>query len=549
MVNETDYTKEALTKEQEKQIDAIFSQYDNDKSPGCSVAVINDGQFTYKKSFGMADLGNDIPFTSDSKCELSSVSKQFTATCIALLSFEGKLDFDDDVRKYLPQLPDYGKAITIRHLLHHTSGIRDYRCLMRFSSPMNSDNYCNNEDGMEIICKQRNLNFIPGKEFLYTNSGYLLLAEIIKVVSGISFAKYAEREIFKPLGMHNSFVDEDSSTIVKNRAVSYKRDKDNEYSSFLCANNDIGAKGVVTTINDLFLWNQNFSDPKVGGKKLIKMLVTKGLLENNEEIEYSFGLRVYPYRNLSFIGHAGGYQGFRSMMMLFPEQKTSIFILCNLPDDIYALSNSVADIVLATEINNAKKRYSESNIKPVIVNLSKEELDEFCGYYWCEEAQLVRKVYIKDGCLFYWRDEGNESQLMPISTNEVVMLDQQAQVRLSFEFNSGSKIISFFENDQCTTKLISYKPIDFTSEYLSKYVGNYSCEDLEGDYKLKIESGKLTYCIRDSNISLLKPVIMDQFKFEEEDCHIKFIYNDKENIIGFKLDSLRVKNLYFVKQK
>ncbi|NOR46398.1 MAG: serine hydrolase [Candidatus Delongbacteria bacterium] len=547
MINETDYSQTTLSSEQENQIDAIFSQYNSNSSPGCSVAVIKDGQFAYKKSFGMADLGNDIPFTSDSKCELSSVSKQFTATCIALLSFEGKLDFDDDVRKYLPQLPDYGKTITIRHLLHHTSGIRDYRCLMRFPSPMNSDNYCNNEDGMKIMFKQKNLNFMPGKEFLYSNSGYLLLAEIIKVVSGISFKEYAEKNIFKPLGMHNSFVDEDSSTVVKNRVVSYKRDKENKYSSFLCANNDIGAKGVVSTINDLFLWNQNISDPKVGGKKLIKMLVTKGLLENNEEIEYSFGLRVYPYRNLSFIGHAGGYQGFRSMMMLFPEQKTSIFILCNLPDDIYALSNSVADIVLATEIN-AKNTSSESKTKPVIVNLSKEELDKYCGYFWCEEAQLVRKVYIKDGCLFYWRDEGNESQLMPISKNELVMINQNSEVRLKYDFNGNSKKISFHQNNNHTIRLNSYKPIDFNMEYLNKFIGNYVCEELDGNFKLKIESGKLTYCIENEIIHQLKPIFQDRFKFEEEDCYIKFIYNDKKDITGFKLDSVRVKNLYFVKQ-
>ncbi|NOR46399.1 MAG: serine hydrolase, partial [Candidatus Delongbacteria bacterium] len=190
MINETDYINNPLTKEQENQIDSLFAQYDNQNTPGCSVGVIRDGRFIYKKSFGMADLENDIPITVNSKFEIGSVSKQFTATGIALLAIEEQLDLDDDVRKYIPELPDYGKSITIRHLLHHTSGIRDYVQLFLFSDSINQfENHLNN-DSLEIILKQKELNFPPGKKHLYSNSGYLLLREIIEIVSGMSHQKF-----------------------------------------------------------------------------------------------------------------------------------------------------------------------------------------------------------------------------------------------------------------------------------------------------------------------------------------------------------------------
>lgn len=548
MINETDYSKNTLSKEQEKQIDAIFSQYDSNSSPGCSVGIIKNGQFAYKKSFGMANLDYEIPITANSKFEIASVSKQFTAVCIGLLAIDNKLDLDDDIRKYIPEIPDYGKIITIRHLLFHTNGLRDYMCIMGYSGFDLSKDYCNNKDGLRVLCMQKNLNYMPGEKFAYNNSGYLVLTEIIEIITGMTFGEYAEANIFKPLGMDNTYVEENSRKVVKDRVVGYEKDDNNEYIRCYGSTDDTGAKGIITTINDLFLWNQNFDYPKVGGEKLITMLKSKGTLDNNEEIDYSFGLKIYDYKNLKFIGHAGGYGGFRSRMMLFLDHETSILILCNQTDEIYALSNSVADIVMAADINKLDQSSKEIKIEDIIVNLTEAELEGFCGHYWSDESKLARKVYIKDGCLSYWRDEGNESQLMPISTNELVMLDQQAHVRLSYEFNNGFTRINFFENDRCTTKLTSYEPIEFTTEYLSKYIGNYSCEDLVGDYKLKIESGKLTYCIRDSKISLLKPVIKDQFKFEDEDCFIEFIYNDKKDITGFKLDALRVKNLFFVKQ-
>jgi len=222
MINETDYVNNSLTKEQEEKIDTLFMEFNNSKSPGYAVGVIQDGRFVYKKSYGLANLEYNIPITAESKFDIGSISKQFTAAGIALLKLEGKLSFNDDVRKYFPEMPNYETKITIRNLLHHTSGISDYTSLMTLTKI----NIYDHQDIKKMIFRQKKLNFISGSKFQYSNSGYLLLAEIISLVSGMSYAEYIVEHIFKPLEMHNSLIEESYEQIIKNRVVSYYKEDD-----------------------------------------------------------------------------------------------------------------------------------------------------------------------------------------------------------------------------------------------------------------------------------------------------------------------------------
>ncbi|HAQ61087.1 TPA: aminopeptidase [Candidatus Delongbacteria bacterium] len=550
MKNDTDYTDNSLTKEQEMQIDALFTQYDNADTPGCAVGVIQNGKFIYKKSFGMANLDYDIPITADSKFDIGSAAKQFTAAGIALLVLEKKLSLNDDIRKYIPEMNDFGNVITIDHLLHHTSGLKDYTSLLNLSlNAQFSEFYFDNNDCLNLLFKQKDLNFKPGEMHSYSNSGYLLLGEIISRVSGISFAEYVTEKIFKPIGMYNSIIDENSRKVQKNRVASYYKIADHDFYRLLCTSDDLGAKGVVTTINDLLLWDQNFYTGKVGGDNMIEMLTTQGLLNNGDRINYCLGLEVNNYKHLPIIGHDGGYLGFTASMMRFPEQNTSIIVLCNCAENISGLAYIIADIVLSSTINSFIKPETLMETKPElqIFNLNVGELDRFCGSFWSEEKKLQRKIFLKDGNLFYWRSEGSESKLAPISKNELAIIGS-AHLVLRYEFNNDCKKFSFFENNILKMTLNSYDPIEFNAEYLTNYVGNYFCEEMDVVYKLEIVSDKLVLFLKGKQISEIQAVMPNLFKVLEWDCIFEFTYNDKQEIAGFQLDSDRIKNIKFVKQ-
>jgi len=374
MINETDYTNNPLTQEQENQIDAIFAKYDTTDKPGCSVGVIQDGRFVYKKSFGMANLDYDIPITADSKFHICSIAKQFTAACIVLLKMDGKLEIDDDVRKYIPELPDYGKTITIRHLLYHTSGLRDFLQLL-LDTGFSFDSYFNNDDGLKIVIKQKSLDFAPGEKHSYSNTGYLLLAEIIKRISGKTIREFADERIFKPLGMHDSYFNDDCKAVVKNKVTPY--DVSGEKIHFFLHNDEeVGAGNVYSTINDFLKWDANFYDPQVGGQDFLDLMLTKGYLNNQEVLDYGFGLYHSFYKNKLTIGHTGGYTGALTNCVRFPDQKTTIIIFFNRDDiDENGLVAEIADIVLPAEMVPSQETTEQTKDRQTTYELNVAELE------------------------------------------------------------------------------------------------------------------------------------------------------------------------------
>jgi CubicO group peptidase (beta-lactamase class C family) len=282
------YLNAQITASQIEKVDHLFKKWDQKDSPGAAVGIIQKGNLIYTNGYGSANLDYDVPIDADSKFYIASTSKQFTAACLALLVQEGKLKLEDDIRKHIPELPDYGKTITIRHLVHHTSGLRDYLELMSLAGK-SFENYFNISDGIELLCRQKALNFDPGAEYLYSNSGYILLAEIVTRVSGKSIREYADEKIFRPLGMKNTFFNDNHKQVTKNRVVSY-RPEGNGYLRFVQNFDALGDGNLLTTVNDLYLWDQNFYHKKVGGSAFLDLIHTRGTLNNGKELDYAFGL-------------------------------------------------------------------------------------------------------------------------------------------------------------------------------------------------------------------------------------------------------------------
>src|SRR5262245_55183230 len=296
-----------------EKVDKLFAQWDKPDSPGCSLGVIKEGKFVYKRSYGSANLDYNTPLSSQSVFNIASASKQFVAASILLLVQRGAITLDDDIRKYIPEIPKYEALITVRHLVHHTSGIRDYFELMAMAG--REDEPFGNEEAVQLIARQKGLNHKPGERHSYSNSNYLLLAEIVRRTSGKSLRVFAEENIFRPLGMANTHFDDDRTEVVKHRVVSYEPTNGGRVRQTVKIVKVTDQ--LLTTVEDLAKWYQNFYDNRIGPEGFSRQMLTTTKLNNGEEIDYAFGLYTGKFKGLKFVWHNAAYIGFRTEILQF----------------------------------------------------------------------------------------------------------------------------------------------------------------------------------------------------------------------------------------
>jgi CubicO group peptidase (beta-lactamase class C family) len=381
------------------EVNKLFVRWDRTDSPGCALAVVHNGQIVYKKGYGMANLELDVPMSPESVFYIGSVSKQFVAFCVALLAEQGKLSLDDDIRKYLPEIPDYGWAITIRHLLHHTGGIRDYLELESIAGiPFGM---YHEHDALNLILRQKELNFRPGEDNSYSNSGYFLLGVIVKRVSEKSLREFAEENIFKPLNMKNSRFHDDYTELIKKRASGYYEREKGEYRNFISTFDCVGSGGLFTSVEDLFLWDQNFYHHKAGGKEVMNQMHTRGVLNDGTKLDYAFGLVIGDYRGLNTVEHGGSLGGYRADLLRFPDQRFSVILLSNLSSfQPSKVARQVADIYLADEFEGGKpKPPKKQKRRTETVDIPEEKLKEYTGKFESEEVQAGFEIFMREGKL------------------------------------------------------------------------------------------------------------------------------------------------------
>ena len=334
-------------------VDSVFAQYDNTRSPGCAVGVIRDHDWILKRGYGMANLELGVPITPTSVFRIGSVSKQFTAASIVLLAQQGALSLEDNIRNHLPELREYAAPITVRHMLNHTSGVRDYLTLMSLAGKRDDDFYTD-DDVLAMIARQEELNFRPGDEYLYSNSGYFLLAEIVERTSGMTLREFAQRNIFAPLDMGSSHYHNDHREIVPNRASGYAPTPDGGFRISMTTLDMIGDGGVFTTVEDLLQWDRNFYHRSIGRERFNDELLTRGILNSGDTLGYALGLGHRAYRGLPVVSHSGGFVGFRAEMMRFPTQRFTVICLCNVSNARpTTLAYRVADIFLEDVLGEA----------------------------------------------------------------------------------------------------------------------------------------------------------------------------------------------------
>ena len=335
-----------------KSIDALFSRWDRDDAPGCTVGVMKDGKLVFARGYGMANLEYDIPNSPTSVFHIASISKQFTAFAILLLAEEDKLSLDDDIRLHLPETPDFGVPIRIRHLIHHTSGLRDQWDLLAMSG-FRPDDIKTNGDILDLVKKQRELNFEPGERHLYSNTGYTLLALIVERITGSSLREFTQERIFEPLGMEHTHYQDDYNRLVKNRSYGMTRIKLRGYRRNIPAFDTVGATGLFTTVEDMARWNRNFDTMEVGGAGAFKRMLERGRLNNGEQLDYACGIAYGDYKGLRTIGHGGADAAYRSNFERYSEIGLAVVVLANTPMNTAILGRRVAGIFLEEDFRKA----------------------------------------------------------------------------------------------------------------------------------------------------------------------------------------------------
>ncbi|OCK42183.1 hypothetical protein BA195_11190 [Tenacibaculum soleae] len=532
---------------QQSKIDAIFSKWNKPNSPGGSVGVIKDGKLIFTKGYGMANLDYNIPNGPETVFTIASTSKQFTAASIILLSQQGKLSLDDKLSTFFPKFPSYANDITIQNLLNHTSGIRDYIILARLSGLGANDNYTDKTVG-KLLMNQQELNFNPGEEFVYSNSGYWLLGQIVEKVSGESLAVFAKKNIFDPLEMKNSRFHDNFVEVVKNRATGYRSNGKDGFYEHMTTLNMVGDGGLLTTINDLAKWDASFYDTSLFNKDFWNQMLQLGTLNNGKKIPYASGLAFRNYKGLKVIHHSGSFVGYRTQFIRFPKAKFSVIVLANRTDtDPSKLAYQTADLFLKDQyksnntVKTEKPALKKSNEKAVFVTLSEKELKVFEGDYWDNKSKSSRKLVVRDGMLNYVRSNGRATKMRPIAKNKFQMIGPRVPVILTV--NTKAKNFSIKLPNAAPTKFVAYQPETiYSKEDLKTYAGEYYSVELDVVYSLKMKKNSIVLFVKGNSVGEVTPIKKNLLNINGRQM---FEFNKERN--EFRLSMLgRVKNIKFV---
>jgi CubicO group peptidase (beta-lactamase class C family) len=394
-------------------VDKIFSRWTT-TSPGCAVGVARDGHPVLEKAYGMADLEHDVPNSADTIFEAGSVSKQFTAAAVLLLAGDGKLSLEDPVRKYVPELPDYGSPLLIRHMLNHMSGLRDWGSIESIAGWPRTTRVYTHAHVLDILSRQKALNFTPGAQYSYSNSGYNLAAIIVSRVSGTPFADFSRERIFKPLGMTRTSWRDDFTRIVKGRAIAYRADGDG-YAQEMPFENVHGNGGLLTTVGDLLRWNENFSAPKVGDAAFVTRQQEPGVFNDGKPGSYALGLVVGEYKGVREVGHSGSTAGYRAHLVRYPDQRLSVAVLCNVASGAATqYAHAVADLYLGDAISTAPAAAApQRQLPPAAFRPTAAQLASYAGTYTSDEAETVFTVTVAGESLILERRPDTKLTLRP----------------------------------------------------------------------------------------------------------------------------------------
>jgi CubicO group peptidase (beta-lactamase class C family) len=520
-------------------LNRVFANWTHTDGPGCAVAVSRRGQTIFENGYGMANLETSTPITPASVFHVASVSKQFTAAAVTLLARDGKLSLDDDIRKHLPEIPDYGHRITIRHLLTHTSGLRDQWDLLFMARGRFDEDRITEEDVLEIVSRQKALNFIPGAEYLYSNTGFTLAGTIVRRVSGKSLREFADERIFKPLGMTSTHFHDDYTMVVKGRAAGYARGSDGKWHVSLPNYDTYGATSLFTTVGDLLRWQANFDKPVVGDGALLREMQASATVANGDTTGYGLGLSTDEYRGARFTGHGGADAGYRTVLGRFPAHGLSVAVLCNAAQaNPTALLRGVADVLIggSLAVVDAPPRATTT--------LTAEQLGRYAGVYVNSASGAITFVTLRRDSLVLGRVNG--PLLLPVSETRFRVTGQPFA---ELEFTPDGNLIQRVSNVWPLRQPVTLKRERLavaTRAQLDQYAGTYHSEELGSSYTVTATDSTLQLKTRMGSARSVRPAYGDTFV---GDFLITFTRTRGGKVDGMLMSSGRVRRVAFVKSE
>ncbi|MGZ3765762.1 MAG: serine hydrolase domain-containing protein [Mucilaginibacter sp.] len=527
-----------------KKIDSLFKQWDNTTGPGFAIGIVRNDSLIYAKGYGMANLEYSLPITPETIFHMASVSKQFTAYSIVLLARQGKLNLDDDIRKYLTWFPDLKVKITVRQLLNHTSGIRDQWQLLAIAGTR-LDDVITQDQVVKILSKQQALNFPPGNEYSYSNSGFTMLAEIVRSVTGKSLRKFTDSAIFNPLGMNNTHFHDDYTEIVPNRSYSYQQTSNGHFANAVLSYSVAGATSLFTNVDDMSKWVINFYDHKAGDQKDIEQLTQKGILNNGKVQDYALGIASDKFNGQIRYSHNGADAGYRTSVSVFPDLKMGFIVFSNLGD---ANPSEKADQIARIFIKDTSSKKAAPGKKYEIARAVLKDtlsIKKFTGNYVSDDgAHFGYKL--KNKRLYWITPDGHANLLIKAEKDTFVMYLQQ-DVKFAFSANAKeTKVDEYWPGDH--RLLVKYDTTHKTDKILKAYTGTYNCPELDCNYRIILKNHKLVLTnakYNDTPLTLIgdKQLTNDFWWMN----NLMILRNSKNKITGFEVNSGRIRHLLFKK--
>lgn len=528
-----------------KKIDSLFLKWNTANSPGCTVGIVRNDSLIFSKGYGMANLEYAIPNEPQTLYHMASVSKQFTAFSIVLLARQGKLKFDDDIHKWLPWFPDLKEKITIRNLLNHTSGIRDQWQLLAIAGTR-LDDVITQDQIIKILSKQQALNFKPGDKFSYSNSGFTLLAEIVKAVSGQTLREFTDSVIFKPLGMVSTHVHDDYTEIEKNRSYSYDRKDSAHFANAILSYSVAGATSLFTNINDMSKWVMNFYDHNVGDQEDINILTQKGKLNNGKELSYASGIVNDTWKGWRQYSHGGADAGYRTYVAIFPDLKLGFIVFSNLGDfNPGGKAYEMADLFIkdtASKKEPVKKAPRDSTAAILKDTIT---VKKYTGAYIGEEG-LPFSFNIRNRQLHY--HIYGESNFLIKGVKDTFSIPQVPEIKFIFSIKGMDTTVDLITPDELYHLQKYTNDTSQTDEVLKKYTGIYYCPELDCRYGIALKEHHLF--LTNSKYNDAKLALIGKDHLTDDNWwinHLMMKRDSKNNIIGFDVNSGRIMHLRFNK--
>jgi CubicO group peptidase (beta-lactamase class C family) len=500
-------------------------------APGCAVGVSLNGVSVFEKAFGLAEMEHNIPNTPQTIFESGSVAKQFTAAALVLLQQDGKLSIDDPVRKYVTDLPDYGKPLTIRHILTHTAGLRDWGSVMALTGAGRGDRVVTQDIALDVIVRQKSLDFEPGAEYSYSNSGYQLAAIIVERVSGQKFGDFVRDRIFKPLGMNNSSWRDDYRRLVPGRAQGYSKSGPTApWMLNMPIMNVVGNGGMLTTVGDWLKWNAAL-DAKTLGAPFVEALETQGVLNDGRKITYALGLDVGNYKGIKEVTHSGGTAGYQTYLVRFPDKKLSVAALCNgYPPSSGEIVYSIVDEVFGP--------FPAAAEQTAAVTLAEDQLKKYVGTWKNEKTRNANQIVLEKGEL-----KINGGPLKPVAEGAFMLGDRKAKFIPNKE--GVPERMEIANTDGSTTRLRFEREWKPTATDLNEFAGDWYSEEAQSGISIKIENGNAFLVLRPVLRSQLKPVYMDAFSAQG---YILWFARDKSGkVTELHVGGSRMRDMLFVR--